>query len=133
MAGISLLVLGLPLFIWSDFFMRMFTQDAEVMAYGTAMMRVIIPFYVMMAFSSLLSGLIRGYGYSFQIMVISLVGMVVLRQIYLTIAMAINWNIQVVYFGYPVGWTFQVILMAIYCLGLYRSGKLRQPSEKQSA
>lgn len=124
MSALSLLALGLPLLVNAEFFMSLFTQDADVIAYGANMMRVIIPFYPAMALSSLLAGLIRGYGYSFQTMVISLLGMVGIRQIYLMAFMALDWNILVVYFGYPVGWSSQVILMVLYCAWLYKNKRL---------
>ena len=132
MSGISILVLGLPILINAEFFVRLFNQDPGVVTYGVSMMRIIIPFYVLMALSSMLAGLLRTYGYSFQIMVISLLGMVVIRQIYLIIFMAIDWNINFVFLGYPVGWGSQVVLMVLFAFWLRKRKKIGKHAEKEA-
>ena len=125
MACASAVIIGVPLLLWPERFVGLFNQDPEVIAYGVHMLRALIPFYLVMAVNQVMSGAIRGYGYSTAVMVCSLLGMVGLRQLYLAISMHIAWRIKFVYYGYPVGWGAQLLLLAAYFCYVKMTGNRR--------
>ena len=59
-------------------------------------------------------GILRGYGNTRIPMILSLTGMVVVRQIYLAVSMSINRTIENVYFCYPMAWGVTAALIFIY-------------------
>ncbi len=62
-----------------------FNRKAEVVAYGTLLLRYISPFYLLCCINQIYSGALRGAGNSQVPMVIMLGSFVVFRQIYLYI------------------------------------------------
>lgn len=110
--GISVLIsigfvviISIPAYIFAPQLIRIFSPDAEVITYGTGMLRVIMPLYIFMGLNGLIGGVLRGYGYSFTSMICSICGMVAMRQIWLYITLHfIAHDIMFVYYGYPVGW-----------------------------
>ena len=110
----------------AEFIMRLFNRDADVVAYGAAMMRTLAPFYVFTVAAQVTSGVLRGFGYSRQVTVLSLMGMVVIRQIYLAVALRLCYSPTVIFVGYPVGWFFDGLNIVAYALILLRRGKLAQ-------
>ncbi|MCR5295091.1 MAG: MATE family efflux transporter [Lachnospiraceae bacterium] len=83
---------------------RLFTQDNEVIYYGTLFIRMNTYFLMFNAVNHTLAGALRGRGESKIPMICMLACFVVIRQIYLFIGSRIAYNPYVVGFGYPVGW-----------------------------
>lgn len=83
---------------------RLFTQDDEVIYYGTLFIRMNTYFLIFNAINHTLAGALRGRGESKIPMICMLSCFVVIRQIYLFIGSRIAYNPYVVGFGYPVGW-----------------------------
>ena len=112
--GVSIAI-GIPIFIFADFFVGLFTKDdPEALFYGVQMIRTILPFYVFQAMNQIYSNSVRGFGKSFVVMVLSLLGMIVCRQIYLAIAMSIYRTTVHISIGYPLGWFCAGIFVYIY-------------------
>lgn len=126
----SVLIMGIPLAMNSEFFLGLFNKDPGVLQYGSQMIHTLVPFYWLMCASQVLSGSLRGYGYSRQVMFLSLIGMVGVRQLFLYISMHISWDIRNVFIGFPVGWFFQVFFIFLYYLHLKHNGKLDQIFKK---
>lgn len=126
MGLISIVIMGTPLLLNSKFFLGLFNKDPGVLETGAAMIRVMVPFYVLMDANQVLSGSLRGYGYSRQVMMLSLIGMIGIRQLYLYVFMHIDWNIKYVFYGFPVGWLFQLVCVGGFYLYLKKTGKLEK-------
>ena len=94
----------------------LFSNQEDVIKYSVDMMHVFIPFIFFMAIREVLLGILRGYGYARMPMVLSLIGMVVGRQIYLMITMGIRQDIIFIYTCYPLAWAFTATLLVIYYL-----------------
>jgi Na+-driven multidrug efflux pump len=122
----SIALMGIPLMLNTEFFLGLFNRDPEVLRYGAQMVHTLVPFYFLMAMNQVMSGTLRGYGFSRQVMMLSLIGMIGIRQIFLYISMHIDWNIRFVFIGFPVGWFFQAVCVYAYFFWLKRSGRLEQ-------
>lgn len=92
----------------------LFNSEAEVLYYGTFLLRVCSPFYLMAALNNVYGGALRGLGNSTPPMLIMLSTFVVLRQIYLAVATRITDSFYPVSVAYPVGWTACSILLVLY-------------------
>ena len=121
----SLLIMCVPMYINSEFFIKLFNSDPEVVSYGVLMMHTMIPLYWLMTIGQVVTGAVRGYGYSLQNMFLGLIGMVGVRQVFLYVTMHfISWKLQFVFYSYPVGWGANALVLAMYYFYLKFAGKL---------
>lgn len=125
----SLIIIGLtsiPVYIFASPLMHIFSKDENVILVGIGMLHVIMPFYEMMGFSNVFAGILRGFGKSGTVMIMSLFGMVVCRQIYLAVGLKLFYNIKTVYYGYPLGWSCGAVPMILFYLFVIRKRWNRQ-------
>ena len=126
----SVAVTGGAIFFSAPSLMRLFNRDPAVIRYGSDMMRMLAPLYVLCLVTQVTSGLMRGFGYSRQVTVCSLLGMVVIRQVFLAAAMPVWRSPYVIYAGYPVGWLFDALGNVLFAAALYRRGTLSKVFEE---
>lgn len=106
--------LGLLLFIFAPQILQIFSNEAEVIHYGTLMMRTVVPGYLFLAVSHALAGVIRGAGLTKIPMIVMVCCWCFLRMAWIFIAMPIFTDIQVVFWGYPITWFASAICMYTY-------------------
>lgn len=102
--------------------MKIFTSEKDVIFYGTKMIVILAPFYVIFSVTEVLSGAIRGSGTAVPIMIITLIGMFIIRLGWIFTAMPMYKTIDIVCWSYPISWVFTCILTLIY----YFKGKWRK-------
>lgn len=108
---IPIVVFGM---VFASSLVGIFNRDPDVVKYGSDMVRALLPLYFILGLNSVYSGVVRGYGHSRAVMILSLIAMVVLRQIYLAIGMQLVHSIYVVYYGYPVAWLLAAVAIYIF-------------------
>lgn len=91
-----------------------FTNDAEVIANGAMMLRLFACAYWVLPVIQILSGALRGAGKSKIPMYFMLGTFVVMRQIYLAIALPMTHSLSTVMAGWPVTWVVCAIGITIY-------------------
>lgn len=97
----------------------LFNPETEVVAVGVAMVRVLGLMFWVMAVREVLLGYLRGYGKSFWPMVLSLIGMIGVRQAYLALTLhTAQPDIEHIYRCYPIGWAATTLLLLIYYLAV---------------
>ncbi|MEG0077218.1 MATE family efflux transporter [Anaerorhabdus sp.] len=114
MGIISVIVLGVPLWMFADIAVEIFSREADVIAAGASMIRIMIPFYFALTFHQVYSGALRAGGYTIVPMLTSIISFVFLRQIYLSIAMPIFNHIDIVAWGYSLTWTCAAVFTSLY-------------------
>ncbi len=119
--------LGIPVIIFSEKFVNIFTKDPEAVRYGIRLIRIMMPLYFLSTLNQVFSQAVRGFGKSLAVMVLSISGMIGCRQLFLFIAMRIKWDIGIVYVAYPVGWFFAALFVFIYYLFRIRKRYYRLP------
>ena len=108
-------VLSVPLMIFAPYLVAFFNSKAEVVVYGTQILRWLSPFYVMACSANIINSGLRGAGNSRAPMIICISCYVVFRQIYLYIMTHFIANEVIpVAFGYPAGWILCSIITYIY-------------------
>ena len=107
-------VLLIPVMVFSGPIVAFFNSKPEVISYGTMLLRLLSPFYLLCCFNQIYSGALRGAGNSKAPMVIMLVSFVAFRQVYLFITARICNEIIPIAMGYPAGWMLCSLLSFIY-------------------
>ena len=92
----------------------LFSQDAAVIAAGAGMTRYLSRLYILLVIRDVLLGYLRGYGRSRMPMILSLIGMVGIRQIFLAVATARSSSLDIIYASFPIGWGAAMLLLLIY-------------------
>lgn len=118
------LALSAVVYLFADDCVALFNPKPEVVTVGVSMMKVLLPFFCIMAVREIYLGILRGSGKNAVPMVLSLVGMVGVRQAFLAVTMRGTPQIEYIYLCYPIAWFATVSLLLIYYL-LVR-GELRQ-------
>ncbi len=112
--AVYILTVGTLVFVLAEFFVNIFITDEEAVAFGVSMVHVMLPFYYFQCLNNIFANAVRGFGKSFVVMVCSVVGMIGCRQLFLFIAMKLNYSVVNVYIGFPVGWACAALLVMVY-------------------
>lgn len=108
MSGFFLL-LGEPLY-------RLFTDDAQVIALGMQILRLLVPTYVTYICIEVLAGAVRGTGDSLIPTLFTLTGVCLLRVAWVMGVAPAYHSLTVVLLSYPITWTVTSVLFVIYYL-----------------
>ncbi len=92
----------------------LFTHDAEVISEGMQMLHFLAPFFITYIPVEVLSGSIHGSGETFRPMIITMLGICVLRIIWLFTAVPAHDTIIMVVACYPVTWISTSIAFFVY-------------------
>lgn len=109
-------VIGILFFIMAPRLIALFNGDPEVIAYGTLQARTIALFFLLLAFSHCMAGILRGAGKSIVPMFVMLTCWCVIRVLYVTVTTHFIPDIQVVFWAYPLTWSLSSIIFLIYYL-----------------
>ena len=93
---------------------RIFIDDTHVTAYTTTMIHFIAPFYVFYSIVDNTSGAIRGSGESFRPMLLTILGTVIFRVIWLLAVVPLHHTIETMLLVYPVTWILTAALFVAY-------------------
>ena len=108
-------ILMIPLLIFAPQITAFFNDKAEVIEYGTMLLRLLSPFYLLCCFNQVYAAAQRGGGNSRAPMVMMLGSFVLFRQVYLYImANYICNEIVPIAMAYPAGWLICSLANGIY-------------------
>ena len=93
---------------------RLFTSDENVIQIGADMLVLIMPWYIVYVFIEVLAGALRGMGDVIVPVVITLIGVCLLRILWLVIVMQVSPTIPAIIFSYPVTWTTTALAFIVY-------------------
>lgn len=116
------LVLSTVLFFEGEVLLTVFSSDPAVIEIGFRAMRHLVPFYFTWVFIEILSGALRGSGNAFAPMVITMLGICVLRVIWVYTAIPLNPCIEMVCYSYGLTWSVTGAAFLIY---YYKIGRAR--------
>ena len=111
--GMSALV-----YVFTGQCVSIFNTNPEVIRVGSATLHVFLPFLLFMAIRELLLGILRGYKRARTPMILSLIGMIGVRQLFLSVAMSRGEDIRYIFWCYPIAWASTAILLLIYFLAV---------------
>ena len=123
MALISAVSVSIILMSAERFLFGIFVNDAGVVEIGIRMMNVIAPAYLLFAFIEAFSGALRAQGAVVVSTLITMVGICVLRMIWVTLVAA-HGTLEQVIICYPITWAAGALAMSIYYI--YKQRKIFQ-------
>lgn len=103
---------------------KWFNRDETVVETAVGLLRTIVPLYWCMGVREILLGLLRGFGKSTGPMLMTLAGMIGIRQIYLYFTLTPGTSIQYLFYYYPIGWFSAMTLIFVYALFVRKSLKV---------
>ena len=116
MAMGSALLLSAIAFSFAEPLLRIFTNEEEVIRIGASLIREITPLYFTYVSIEILSGSLRGMGESLVPMCMTVVGICVLRLVWLYFVFPHFGTMNSLVFGYPVTWAATSLLFIVYYL-----------------
>ena len=115
-----------PMMLFAPTLVKLFNQEAEVVAFGTLFLRLISPFYLLCTINQVYSGALRGVGDTKATMVIMLFSFVLFRQLYLFTVYRLGGGIVPIALGYPSGWIMCSAIILIYYYRFARQRAIRR-------
>jgi len=107
-------VLSAALLLGGRALFGLFTTDVNVIAIGLQIQHLLVPFYFIFFFVVVLTGALRGMGYSFVPMLITLVGICLLRVVWLYVVVPLNPVLATTLISYPVTWVLTAMVFILY-------------------
>ncbi len=127
MAAVSAVLFSLGFVFFAPGLMGWFTSDPEVIGIGGSLLRELTPFYVTYVCTEIYAGGIRGCGQSFIPMVITAVGVCLLRVIWTGVVALTKGTMSMLMIGYPATW---IITSAAIMLYYWKGGWLIYSQKK---
>lgn len=127
MAMGTTLLFSAGLYLGGPYIYRIFTNDPNVIAEGMTILRILTPFYFTYVAVEILAGAARGTGDALRPMLMTCVGVCVLRVLWIFFVVPFAPNIKTVVVSYPITWAATSILFIIYYL---RGGWLKRQIAK---
>lgn len=108
------IILSTIFYFWGGTLFKLFTEDEKVIEIGMSILRFICPTFFTYVSIEVVSGTMRGCGSSFVPTLFTLVGVCLLRLVWLfTVVPHFN-SLQAIYVSYPMTWIVTSILFWIY-------------------
>ena len=125
------LVLGLALTYFGNELMWIYTDSEIVVQAGLVRFKYVAAIYFLCGIMDCLVGGLRGIGYSFAPMVVSLLGACVLRLVWIATVFNIPefHVIETVYISYPISWAVTALVHAVCFVFLLKRVKRKYPPE----
>ena len=118
-AGVATVIMSFIYTVFARYAYMLFTRDENVIEIGLRVLHLIAPSFITYIATEILSGTIRGAGKAVPPTVICLLGICLLRVIWIAFAAPIFSSVEGVIVCYPITWVVTSTLFIIY----YRSGK----------
>ncbi len=116
MAAGTTLVLSAVLYPFGGAVYRLFTDDAAVIEKGIEILRMLVPTYITYVCIEILCSAVRGTGDSLLPMIMTCLGVCVLRVVWVAMAVPVWPDVRTVLASYPITWTVTSLLFIIYYL-----------------
>ncbi|MCL2059198.1 MAG: MATE family efflux transporter [Oscillospiraceae bacterium] len=97
-------------------FLRIFTPEADILEYGLRFLRVFAPLYIILNFSQIIPGALRGSGDVKMAMFTCVGSFVGLRQLYLFVMTKFIYTPESVALAYPLTWAVAGAILTVYYL-----------------
>ncbi|HEX3021839.1 MAG TPA: MATE family efflux transporter [Lachnospiraceae bacterium] len=114
MSAIYVGIVSIFLLGFGQSILRIFSQDTAVNFYGWRMLCILIPFYLTISITNVLTGAFRGAGKSTAAMLIMVGNLCGIRMIWVNVMTPIYHSIDTVLWGYPISWITGIICCIIY-------------------
>lgn len=108
--------IGILLSVFAPVFLRIFTDEQQIIAYGALQASIVGPFFCLCAGTHAMAGILRGAGKSTLPMMVIILFWCGLRMTWITCVARPIHVIQLVFWAYPLTWSCTFLVLGIYCL-----------------
>lgn len=114
------LIMGNAAYLLSDFLLRLYSNDAEVISYGVLRLSIICSGYFLCGMMDVMVGSLRGMGYSVMPMLVSLTGACLFRVVWIYSVFKYYSTLECLYWSYPISWTLTFLVHLLCFTVVYR-------------
>lgn len=107
-------LMGLLLYVWIPYALRMFVSYPEAIEFGTIHGRTVTVFFFLLAFSHCASGALRGCGKAVVPMITMLVCWCGVRIVYVTAALRFFPAFRTISWAYPLTWGLSSVIFLVF-------------------
>lgn len=125
-AGTTIFI-SLMVYHFGDAFLHLFTDDPAVLERGMYLARLLAPTWITYVCIEILSGAMRGAGEAFVPTMITLIGVCVVRIIWLLTVVPLRHELGTVAFSYPLTWVISSVAFILY---YFKGGWLKRCIQK---
>ena len=129
MSAFTSVLLSFIVIQFGSVILQLFTNDPAVIEICMGMIQIVAPTYITYICIEILGGAVRGCGDAFIPMVITGVGVCLLRIVWIFVAVPLHHEISTVVLSYPITWAVTSIASIIY----YKKGKWSQRNALDNA
>ncbi len=106
-------VLGWGAYFMGDSLLHIYTDSAMVIKFGLQRMQIICLSYFICGWMDTIVGVMRGMGYGIMPMLVSLVGVCLLRIVWIYTIFQVYYKLPVLYLSWPITW---IVTFAMHCI-----------------
>ena len=106
-------VISILLVIFAGPALRLFSSDPQVIALGTIRIRYIIGLEVLCVVYEVISGAMRGFGYSMIPALITIAGVCVFRVAWVYTVFPLHQSLKTLVYSYPISWLLTTVMLLI--------------------
>ncbi len=114
------LILGNGVYLAGGTLLKLYSPDAEVIAYGRLRLFYICTTYALCGMMDVMVGSLRGMGYSIMPMLVSLTGACLFRVVWIMTVFQAYHSLEALYISYPISWLLTFAVHLLCFLILYR-------------
>ena len=122
--GVSL-ILGVGAYIFGTQLLGIYTSDASVVACGLEILSITTVPYFFCGIMDLIPGALRGMGHSAVPMILSIIGTVGTRILWIYVFFPHNRSLHFLFISYPGSWIFTIVMQAV-CFYFVRKKSIRE-------
>lgn len=105
--------MGILFYLLGPWLLQLYTDSSEVISYALNRMQFVCALYALCGLMDILVGSMRGLGYSFIPMIVSLLGVCAFRVFWVKVIFAKNPTLTSLYISYPISWVITGLVLAI--------------------
>lgn len=107
------LILGGAVYVFGQEILRIYTSNSEVIACGMDILLYTTLTYFLCGIMDLFPGALRGMGYSLVPMILSIIGTVGMRIIWIFLVFPFHRSLDILFISYPASWLLTIFLQVI--------------------
>lgn len=113
------LVMGIGFYLCAPWLLRLYTSEPEVIKYAIIRMSFVCLFYASYGVMDVMVGALRGIGQSLIPMIVSILGICVLRVAWINTIFKTHKTLETLYISYPISWVVTLLVLIICYLLIY--------------
>ena len=129
---VSALILGSSAYLFGPEILRIYTTDPAVIACGMEIMLYTTVTYFLCGLMDLFPGALRGMGHSAVPMILSVIGTVGTRIVWIYGIFPQHRSLKILFISYPASWIITIVMQVVCYYFVRRSVYAKMPDEMQS-